>query len=989
MKKFSLFLLLTLFTLPIFAFEVGGEESGETPIPSLTVALTAEKRLHQALVELDLLRHDDWSGDYFAPINELILTGSVKHDDFTTMNLIRELFTLNLLGSSLEGNTVPAQAFGNDDSFFPMGHPTLSHVLLPTTTTRIEGQAFVACYQLSSVNFATLTALQVIGERAFKDCGSLAEVTLAQTVNTIGHNAFAGCNALQAINVSASNSSYLSEDGVLYQRTPRTLMLYPSGKEVSDYTVAANTVAIAQGVFMNRGDLTSITLPNSVKSIGEQAFNGCMSLHTANLGSGVEVIGNQAFFMTGLTALQLPATLKEIGVAAFTFNAQLTSVVFPASLELLGPSSFSDCHSLVVADLSKVTKLKEIPMSVFKGCSALEQIDLSKSTQLTDIAQEAFADCASLQQVVIPSSLNAIGFGAFANCTSLASFDFKNVATIEEKAFQGCSSLESLFIPESMTTIGDAAFAGCTAVNQIEVHANNWDFEFTDGILYYTLGGRKIIFSLPNSGVEHLSFAAEITAIPDFAFSGNTSLKSITFLGRNLVSIGESAFAGCSNLETITFPGVMNHLESIGDLAFQGCEKLQAINLTGATALSGIGFASFEGCSSLTTMDLSSSMIYMIPPQLFAGCTSLQTLKLNNSYTNLANNVVDGCYELTEILLSGAIDSEWSVDGNAFANSGIINIIVGEGSTLFSGSGPYVTMHEGTQLFMVAPALSGRFEIPAGVNSVSWSAFANTPNIETIVLPASFEGGLEPFASISNLSAYEVAEGNALYTASEGVLFDTAGTTLLAFPSKVTEYTLPTGTQFIGNGAFHHNHTLVSLHGNSELQRIAGYAFNNCSMLQSITLHEGFQGFDDFAIMDCYALNEVHLHATEVATVEMFSFGWSMGEGVTFYVPEALLEQYQANEGWMQYNVQPMGTTSTPGVEETTVAIYAAHGVIVVETVVEGAVASVFDLNGQLIAQLPLNGTRSEIALPSRSNSIVLVMIQANGSRIATQKVRL
>ncbi|MGL4993759.1 MAG: leucine-rich repeat protein [Bacteroidales bacterium] len=989
MKKFSLLLLWTLLSFSSYAFEMDG--NGDTPTPTLTIELTDELRLGKALEDLGYLREDPWSS-YYAPIHELIIKGQVYAVDFPEMNKIMELQTLNLSQATIEDNSVPAQSFGFDDpNLFPFGNGSITTVTLPTTITKIENEAFIACGSLSSVNFNELTSLREIGNSAFRECGSLVEVNLPATTVIIGTNAFQNCSSLSAINIASNNPKYVSEDGVLYDRSPRVLTLYPIGKSAENVVVSEGTVAIADYVFSNRYDLQSITLPNSLKTIGVAAFSGCGSLSNIQLGNSLETIGRQAFSNTSIESIQFPSTLKTIETASFAGCRMLKSVVLPSSLLTLESSMFSGCSSLESVDFSAVSSLTELGYHQFKNCSMLKTIDLSSLTKLNMLGEGCFAGCSSLESVITPSSIVAIDYGAFEDCTSLKSFDFKNIQSIGTNAFVNCSSLQSIHVPESLNSIGESVFAGCTAVESITVDNNNWDFEVEDGILYYKANdGRHIVFVPMNNPTENIVLAQEVTEIPNYAFAGNQNIKRITFTGTSMVRIGDFAFTGCSNLESVDYSHTLSNLEYIGESAFEDCTQLKSFNLTGAKSLVDLRGLAFRNCESLESLDFSDTNVKMYAYNVFAGCSNLSELKLNNTYENLANEIVSGCYNLKEILLSGAIGYTWTVNTEAFANSGIENIVIGEGSKVFQGGGEFVLINNSKKLFMVAPAVTGKFEIPEGVTDCEWGAFASNPAIEIIHLPSTYTGGHDAFSSLSKLSAYEVATANANYIASNGLLLNSTGDKLLSLPSMLgVEFSLPSGIKSIGNKSISQNPILEKLILGEDVESLDYYAIHSAAELTSITLGENFKSFSDMCIMECKKLKEITILSKVVPQVYNYTFGWYMGAGITFYVPEDMVDLYKADAAWDVYNVQPIGATSNPEVSSDQFKVYVDNGVVVVETLIEGACMTIYDVNGKVVDSVKLISGRTELNTTLRDGSFILAAITINGESVFVRKLML
>lgn len=207
------------------------------------------------------------------------------------------------------------------------------------------------------------------------------------------------------------------EYGVKYSRDGKKLLKASSSLRKKEYVVREGTEVICDGAFFFNY-LLSVTIPNSVKSIGDRAFKWCFFLQSVTIPNSVTSIGDEAFSdCNSLQSVTIPNSVKSIGNSAFSLCNSLQSVTIQNSVKSIGDYAFSSCESL-----QSVT----IPNSV------------------TSIGDEAFSWCESLQSVTIPNSVTSIG----------------------NLAFEECESLQSVTIPNSVTNIGDGAFCGCTHLDE-------------------------------------------------------------------------------------------------------------------------------------------------------------------------------------------------------------------------------------------------------------------------------------------------------------------------------------------------------------------------------------------------------------------------------------------------------------------------------------------------------------------------------------------
>ena len=292
-------------------------------------------------------------------------------------------------------------------------------------------------------------------------------------------------------------------------------------------------------------DLTSVTIPNSVTSIGYRAFSASYGLTSVTIGNSVKSIGDYAFIgCDGLTSVTIPNSVTSIGSAAFSGCDGLTSVTIPNSVTSIGANAFEGCSGLTSVTIgSGVTSIGE---RAFVGCSGLTSVTIPNS--VTSIEGWAFNGCTGLTSVTIGSGVTSIGEDAFYYCNGLTSVHISDIAAWCNIDFSSSSSnplsqahhlymngeeVKDLVIPNSVTSIGDDAFYHC------------------DGLTSVTI---------PNS----------VTSIGERAFTHCYDLTSVT-IGSGVTSIGYSAFYYCTGLTSVT---IGSGVTSIGEYAFSYCFKL-------------------------------------------------------------------------------------------------------------------------------------------------------------------------------------------------------------------------------------------------------------------------------------------------------------------------------------------------------------------------------------------------------------------------------
>ena len=274
-----------------------------------------------------------------------------------------------------------------------------------------------------------------IGDGAFYNCTSLTSITIPNSITSIGKNSFITCWSLTNINVASGNNYFSSKDGILFNKDKTTLIRYPEGSKRAVYSIPSTVRNIGEDAF-SYSNLTSITIPDSVTSIGSWAFTYCDGLTSITIPNSVRNIEDYTFaYSHSLTSITIPNSVTSIGFCAFDFCEGLTSITIPNSVTSIGDGAFYNCTSL-----TSIT----IPNSV------------------TSIGIETFSRCDSLTSITIPNSVTSIEDGAFRECINLKSITIPNgVTSIGDYAFGDCDSLTSITIPSSVTSIGDFAFYHC------------------------------------------------------------------------------------------------------------------------------------------------------------------------------------------------------------------------------------------------------------------------------------------------------------------------------------------------------------------------------------------------------------------------------------------------------------------------------------------------------------------------------------------------
>ena len=419
----------------------------------------------------------------------------------------------------------------------------------------ITDNAFYNWTSLVSIDFSNSIIIS-IGNNVFENCTSLLSFTLPETVVSIGNFAFNSCLNLVIVNMSNNTTITFINDNAFSNCTSLTTLYFPencpsfttiptsccSGNTSLTNVTFGNYISIiGNNAFENCTSLHSFTLPNTITSIGNFAFNGCLNLIIVNMLNTTTItsIGTNAFSnCTGLTTLYFPEncpSFTTIPASCCSNNTLLTTVTLGNYISTIGNYAFENCTSLQTFTLPNT--IASIGNFAFNGCLNLITIDMSNNTTITSIGANAFSNCTGLTTLYFPENsklFTTIPASCCSGNTSLTTVTFgKYISIISNGAFQNCN-LSTLTIPNSVTKIYDNAFYGNSNLSPLS-------FNIPSSVVSINSG------SFLNTGITVVTvqnIKSAITIASD-AFPPNTQI--IFLSSNNGDSSGSSGLPSCFN----------------------------------------------------------------------------------------------------------------------------------------------------------------------------------------------------------------------------------------------------------------------------------------------------------------------------------------------------------------------------------------------------------------------------------------------------------
>lgn len=867
-------------------------------------------------------------------INEIVLPRNLLLIGECAFYGMENLETLTVEGGSLNDLEVGKYAFMNCKDLTTVtlndgsrlaklgegafrGCESLESFTFAASMSSVGAAAFADCTSLETVSFMASERTLTFGENAFMNCTSLVTVNLPANVNKIP-GVFAGCTSLTEVNVDEKSPYLTSEAGVVYDKAKTEIVFFPQGK-TGDFEIPATVTTINNGVFQNV-ELGTLTIPNSVTVIGDDAFNAASIDEIVFTGdaTGTLTIGANAFKDAKLGDLALPAQTVEIGHSAF-YQTSADSIALNEGLVTLGDYAFWGAELEITVPASVKTigaycfggYLKEAESWWDDDIPCYPNVTLTvENSQLETIGDGAFRENTYVTNVEIPASVKTIGNYAFYECGELGAVTFAGTSVLEsigafafafDSSYDASYDFTEITVPASVKTVGAYAFAntrleavtfedgtedlvlGTTFVNRY--YNESMGTYYTDiyrGNVFYYCGYLETV-ELPS----RLTVLEEAT----FKYAGDDEL-SVIIQGENprLTTIGKECFYG-SSLVSFVIPKSVTNLPAytdpasgetydrlgIGESAFGGLyDVLQSITFEmGGDLPLTIGASAFDNAALLTEVVL---------PARLAPYTSYT----GEEIAPLANGarVFNSCDLLASITVeekSGAYYA--SVDGvlmtadmkelvyYPMARAGEFTVPAtvtkihdrafyeAEGLTALTFVGGTEDMVIGDSVFAYCTGLT-ELVLPNNVVSIGETTFYGCSQLASLTLSAKLEnfksGMITNCSKLAEINVGTDGQGTN-YSSVNGVLYSADKTALVVYPLAKTdeEITVDANVKIIYANAFANNTQIKKVILPAGLIEIQSGAFDFCSALVEVNIPATVQKIDKNAFRYCSALTTV------------------------------------------------------------------------------------------------------------------------------------
>lgn len=674
-------------------------------------------------------------------------------------------------------------------------------------------------------------------------------------------------------------------------------------------------------------EVTHNKITRKVTSIGTQAFTKQEQLTTVIIPSTVTQIGKNAFTSSGIKYLNIPESVTSIGVEAFLDCRNLTAIDIPDNVTSLAGGVFWSCSNLTSVTIGN--GVVSIGYSAFEGCGSLVSVTLGKN--ITSIGNYAFYDCSSLTSIIIPEGVKTIGSATFSGCKNLSSVIIpESVTSIDDGAFTRCSSLTSITIPQNVAFIGKRAF-NVTNIKTVVSHIE-------DPFVIQGINDDKGTFS--ESTFRSALLYVPIGTIDKYkATEGWKDFKNIVEgTGPN----GEGETPVKNFKDYIYEAGINNNWGAIEqplysankDGIYRGFFYAQEADWTGSKGAFkftgafnswsegnyGIGNINADGLSG-TLIDDGNSANIMVTPGFYRADVNLgnMTYELTpissigiigsaqaggwDTDTDLTYNpetlAWEGTIKLTADQFKFRANHSWDINwGGSIKNliQDDSNLMIDEAGTYFIQFFPLCETKSYATLTLVSDPYPGD-DPTSGLCGETVNYFYDKA---TMTLTISGKGAICDYDNGSNKAPWSA------YADEIRKIEIESGITSIGYfafykCSGITSLSIPATVGYIGSSAFEDCTGLMSLSLNEGLLYFGGSAFEGCTALKTLTIPSTVNTISINAFKNCKGITDVYCYAENVPDTHFDAFDATPTEKSALHVPANAVEAYRTSWPWSDF----------------------------------------------------------------------------------------
>lgn len=605
----------------------------------------------------------------------VVESGNTKYDSRNNCNAIIET-TSNTLVAGCKNTIIPnsVTAIGN---FAFYGCSGLTSIAIPNSVTSIGGYAFQNCTDLTSLTIPN--SVTSIDDGAFMDCKSLTLI-----ISEI-ENPFVLLDGGEESSITYPFKGIPSYAQLIVPQGTKAKYQTTAGWN-RFYNIVESSGKWGNNVYYYYNALTyKLTISGegpmwNIEDYDEHPWK-YLSVKMLEIEPGVTSIGDFAFTRFGMTSVTIPNSVKSIGNYSFLFCGSLASVTIPNSVSSISPGAFQGCGKLTRV-VSKIENPFAIDNTVFSNISSDAKLIVPKGTigkykatagwnfanivEATGSEQGDFSDKGIYFNLKNDGSLEVIGLASWTTIADIPSSIVINgtkyrVTSIGERAFEGRSDITYLSIPYSIKSIGKYAFVDCGSSMTVNiVDPESWcQMELgNEHASPLSSAGKMLVHD-----IETTSFTVPetVTSIGAFTFYQCRCLESL-YLPGSVKSIDSSAFEDCDYLTSLTLG---EGLQSIGGSAFEGCKRLTTLTIP--STVNSMLINAFKNCSGLTSVTSEIDNPFMIDTSVFNGIPSNAQLIVPKG-TKSKYQATEGWKNFTNIIEVGGLVLEGDVNGDGVVN---------------------------------------------------------------------------------------------------------------------------------------------------------------------------------------------------------------------------------------------------------------------------------------------------------------------------------